>query len=102
MDDPCCHACGRSLGLSRGMKIGRGETCAHCNVDVRVCKNCVHYNEKVYNECKETQAERVLEKATANFCDFFVLVGGKSSSPENSGKSEKDLAKERFEALFKS
>lgn len=116
MTDPVCHSCGKNLGLDRGAKIGRGECCEHCGADVRVCKNCTHYNPKAYNECKETQAERVLEKAKSNFCDYFFLdlpayLGtvpatpgmAKASSPDGQQiKSEKELAKERFDALFKS
>jgi hypothetical protein len=38
---------------------------------------CFFYDPQVYNECKETNAERVVEKEKANYCDYFLLKGGK-------------------------
>jgi hypothetical protein len=39
---------------------------------------CKFYDAKVYNECRETNADRVTDKEKANFCDYFVLTDGKS------------------------
>ncbi|MEN6508059.1 MAG: hypothetical protein ABFD63_04640 [Smithella sp.] len=33
--------------------------------------NCVFYERGVYNDCRENQAERVVDKNRSNFCDFF-------------------------------
>ena len=52
--------------------IGRKEECLHCRADMHVCRNCLHYDETSYNECKEPSAERVLEKEKSNFCDYFA------------------------------
>jgi len=34
---------------------------------------CVHYDEIAYNQCRESSADRVVDKEKANFCDFFHL-----------------------------
>lgn len=98
-DQIVCFNCGKVLSLTPGSIIGRSETCNHCDSDVRVCRNCKHYNEKTYNECNESQAERVLDKTRNNFCDYFHLIGANKSS--SSGSSKEDI-KAKLDALFKS
>lgn len=89
-----CFSCNKELSFSG--KIGRREECPHCRADVHVCKNCEFYDPKVYNECRETQADVVKEKDRANFCDFF--------SPRKGGAGAVDKAaalRAAAEALFK-
>ena len=64
-----CHHCQKEIPLLGN--VGRREECPFCRQDLHVCKNCVHYDPKAYNECAEPQAERVLEKDRSNFCDYF-------------------------------
>jgi hypothetical protein len=56
---------------------------------------CKFYDVKVYNECHESNAERIVDKEKANFCDYFVLSGGGSSGPS------KDELVNAADALFK-
>lgn len=79
-----CFACGAELQLAS--QVGRRDECGSCGADVHVCRNCVHYDPKVYNECLEPQAEVVHEKDRANFCDYFLFNHkglGASSAKEN-------------------
>lgn len=76
--------------------MGFREECPQCKSDVRVCKNCDHYDPKIYNECKETQADRILEKERSNRCDFYRP----RSSGSSAAKAAEDL-KAAAEALFK-
>lgn len=76
--------------------IGRREECPSCRADVHVCKNCDFYDIKVYNECRETQAEVVREKDRANYCDYFNARKGLSG-----GQDQAALLKAAAEALFK-
>ncbi|MCB0360059.1 MAG: hypothetical protein KDD44_10495 [Bdellovibrionales bacterium] len=93
---PTCFSCGKPLdGLP--LPIGRKETCPHCDADVHVCKNCGHYDTSAYNDCREPQAERVVEKERSNFCDYFTLAGGSGSS---TGPSRNDVMKQ-LDDLFK-
>ncbi len=89
-----CFSCSNQMTFV-GL-IGRREECPRCRSDVHVCKNCEHYDPKVYHECKETQADYVKEKDRANFCDYFsARVGG-------TGGIDKSAAlKAAAEALFK-
>ena len=88
-----CFSCKKiNTGLHA---IGRKDECQFCKADLHVCKNCELYDPKVYNECKETQADVQRERERANFCDYF--------KPKGSGDvtSEKDKLKAAADALFK-
>jgi len=52
----------------------------------------------MHNDCQEPQAERVVDKERANFCEFFQRrkTGAESSSVDAAAK-----AKEEFERLFR-
>ena len=91
-----CHACLKGLEIK--IPVGRREICPFCGSDLHCCLNCVHYNIGAYNDCREPQAERVIEKGRSNFCDFFVFrdaeMGGK-------GKDSGESIRTRMESLFK-
>jgi hypothetical protein len=90
-----CHQCGESNDT--GERVGRRDVCRRCGADLHVCLNCEYYDPKAYNECREPQAERVLEKDKANFCDYFS-PGGEGRSKAD---SKQDDAKKKLEELFK-
>ena len=90
-----CYSCGREIEAKEG--VGRRETCDGCGADLHCCRNCKFYDKTVYNECREPQAETVLEKEQSNFCDWFELGEGKAST----ARDEASEAKRRLEALFK-
>lgn len=75
--------------------IGFREECPKCRADVHVCRNCAHHDAKVYNECKEPQADVVKERDRANFCDFFTPGSG------TGGVDQKQDLLAAAEALFK-
>ncbi|MBF0417048.1 MAG: hypothetical protein HQL86_02225 [Magnetococcales bacterium] len=60
--------------------FGRSEVCSSCSKDTRVCLNCRFHDPGSYNECRETVAERVVDKEKSNFCDNFMPKG---SMPRN-------------------
>jgi hypothetical protein len=78
--------------------VGFREECTKCGSDVHVCKNCEHYDPKVYNECKETSADKVRDRDRANYCEYFRARGSASTSA--AGKAKNDLLS-AAEALFK-
>lgn len=89
-----CFKCGKETGFKEF--VGRGDSCSHCGADARVCKNCEHYDPRVYNECREPSAERVVVKDRSNFCDHFSMNKKKVDFVQQS----QDL-KKRAEELFK-
>ncbi len=66
-----CFSCGQEILILE--RVGRRESCDHCGADLHCCKNCEFYDLSAYNECRESSAERVLDKEKSNFCDQFEL-----------------------------
>ena len=90
-----CFNCQEAIELEQGTTISRQEECPKCGFNLRCCKMCRLYDPSLYNECREPQAERVVDKEKANFCDYFSLQGGNGES----SKREDLLSKAN--ALFK-
>ncbi|MBK7842889.1 MAG: hypothetical protein IPJ71_04220 [Bdellovibrionales bacterium] len=89
-----CFECGKSSEFVES--VGIRDECEHCHADAHCCKNCRFYDSKVYNECRETSAEVVLEKKRANFCDHFEVGDGTGAS-----SVKKEDLRAAAEALFK-
>ncbi len=90
-----CFSCHTPIDKNNYHRL---DSCAHCGRDTHVCRNCDHHDRAFNNECKESSAERVVEKEKTNFCDYFVpTTRGPQGSP---GKTAHDL-KSAAEALFK-
>lgn len=77
-----CYACHKELVLEVTAKISKNEECDYCYADLHVCRMCEFYEPTAYNECRESNAERILEKEKANFCEYFVLKGGAVNKEE--------------------
>jgi hypothetical protein len=88
-----CWNCGAPL---TALDYGRADTCRKCGRDTKVCKGCEFYDRDAHNECRETQADRVVEKERSNFCDYFRPNAGKGA---NAGES-RDAMKAAADALF--
>lgn len=88
-----CFECGTIASFTD--RVGIREECQKCRADLHVCRTCKFYDKSVYNECRETQADVILEKTRANRCDYYQpSVGG------DQGAKKEDLLS-AAEALFK-
>lgn len=90
-----CFSCRKNVSVLDG-KVSYREECPHCRSDVHVCKNCDFWDVRAYNECRETSADRVVEKERSNLCDYF--------QPRKAGVGADDAAakaRAAAEALFK-
>ncbi len=90
-----CFKCGEKNEFPDRVPL-RAE-CSKCGEDLHVCKCCQFYDPKVYNECREPQAEVVHDKERSNRCEYFQPAGpgGKVSG------NNKDALLSAAEALFK-
>ncbi|MBI2083906.1 MAG: hypothetical protein HYT76_10135 [Deltaproteobacteria bacterium] len=93
---PSCFSCENSIEVTE--RVGRRDSCPKCHADLHCCKNCEFYDRSAYNECRESQADRVLDKEKSNFCDYFQLAQAPHAMKENDVAAE---AKRKLEALFK-
>lgn len=91
-----CYSCKKQVMAAE--KPGRSEACPQCGADLRCCRNCRFYDVKAYNQCRETQAERVLEKDRGNFCDYFSFKDSLEAAAPDSLKQEK---RNPLDTLFK-
>ncbi len=89
-----CWNCGAAL---TALDYGRADSCRKCGRDTRVCKNCFFYDPVTHNECREPQADRVVDKERANFCDYFRARDAGAGAQATSRDSMRAAA----EALFK-
>lgn len=91
-----CWQCGESLrGVPR--PIRRLARCPTCRADLHVCRLCRHYDPGVLGECRHDRADRVLDKAQANFCTYFRPRPG-AHVPRSDSAAE--TARGELEALF--
>ncbi len=66
-----CFKCGETIDISSQTPILRSTVCPKCNVDLHVCKTCVHFDPMKHNECEEPIAERIVNKEKSNYCDYY-------------------------------
>jgi hypothetical protein len=92
-----CHNCGEEWTLTG--QPGRGEACLRCGADLRVCLNCMHYDPRVAQQCRERQAEPVLEKHLGNFCEYFEFAR-RVWTPKAGDSRREAAAREQLKKLF--
>lgn len=88
-----CWHCGKPIGENH---YHRQDSCDHCGRDTHACKNCLFYDRSCNNECRESSADRVVEKERANFCDWF-----KPGTATGAGARSREDLKAAAEALFR-
>jgi len=89
-----CHHCKKEIPAD--LFVGRQVQCPCCGADLHSCLNCAFYERNAYNDCRERQAERVLDKNRSNFCDYFRFL-----MAEDHAKAASCDPKIKLEALFK-
>jgi hypothetical protein len=68
------------------------EACERCGSDLKVCLNCMHYDVRRAQQCRESRAEPVAEKHMTNYCEYFELArrvwaGGAADSREDAARA---------------
>ena len=91
-----CYHCHSEVEATE--RIGRGDTCPSCSANLRCCFNCLFYDPGYANACREPQVEPVVDKASANFCEFFTIGQHQTSRPSSSPAAD---ARTKLDALFK-
>lgn len=97
-----CRACGHSFPRQEG--IGRRDLCPSCGAELRSCRQCTFYDPGAYNDCREPQAERVLDKKRANFCDYYEPASSGAAQAEAGKRRSADepgAARTQLDALFR-
>lgn len=90
-----CWQCGQPL-LEMILPLSRREQCPNCQAEIHVCRQCIHFDERVASQCREDRAEDVSDKQRANFCDYHALRAD-AFEPRDDAQSR---AQSELEALF--
>jgi hypothetical protein len=91
-----CFKCNAEVSVTTNQQVGFKESCQRCASDLHACRNCIFYDISSYNECRETSAERVVDKEKANYCDYFKFAEGSSSRTK-----AQDDPRKKLDDLFK-
>lgn len=91
-----CYNCGDSLA-TLSLPISRRDMCPACSVHLHACRMCVHYDPHVIGQCREQEAEEVLDKRKVNFCEWFVPS---DSAWDGSTSGGDERARAALDALF--
>jgi hypothetical protein len=80
-----CYKCQNPVSLEF---VSRRDECQACRSDLRICLNCIFYEETKANKCREPQAEYVNEKDRSNYCDYFKF---KDDQQKQSGNKTAEI-----------
>ena len=97
MSERVCHACGARAAV--GDPVPRDATCGPCGADLRACINCRHWDPRLHNECRETEAEAIADHRRRNFCEFFDWTSAPFAGPDASARRAQE-ARAKLDALF--
>jgi hypothetical protein len=92
-----CWQCGTEYQLPGAP--GRAETCPRCRSDLRVCRNCVSYDPRVAEQCRDRRADLVSEKHLANYCEYFDFIR-REFVPPAADTSREAKARDTLKKLF--
>jgi hypothetical protein len=88
-----CHRCGLEIACA---SVGVRDCCEACTAYLHCCRNCDFYEPGASNDCREPNAERVVEKELANFCDYF-----RPAIPRRDGPAPSAGPRAALDALFR-
>ena len=94
--DIACYRCGASLA-SLSLPLSRQDSCPECSVHLHVCRMCMHFDVSVPGQCREDDAEDVVEKERLNFCDWFVP---RTDAFDPAARAEAERSRQALDALF--
>jgi hypothetical protein len=79
------------------LPVSRHEYCPACSEAVHCCRMCRQYAPGRPGACAEDRADPPVDKATANFCDFFAPGSGSPGSGQDDAAAR---ARAKLNALF--
>jgi hypothetical protein len=92
-----CWKCGMEYKLPGSP--GRSEACPQCSSDLKVCLNCISYDARVAQQCRDPRADPVAEKHLANYCEYFDFIRREFVPPRGDGVRE-SRARETLKKLL--
>jgi hypothetical protein len=93
-----CFACGGTIELRSGERVGLRDSCPGCGADLHVCRNCAHHDPGAHNQCREPGTEPVADRERANRCDWFTPGAGTGAG---AARAERERARSALDGLFR-
>ncbi len=91
-----CYRCGASLD-ALSLPLSRQDLCPDCGHYLHVCRMCRSWDPQVARQCREDDADEVMDKEKANFCDWFVPSPGRF---DDAAAGDRARAERKLAALF--
>jgi hypothetical protein len=91
-----CFHCARAVEVKE--RVAFRDTCAGCDRALHACLNCEFYDPSYNNQCREPQAERVVDKDRPNFCEYFAPA---HAARKAAGSAAASAGRANLEALFR-
>jgi len=91
-----CYRCGAEVAGDD--PVLRDAECEHCAQDLHCCRNCRFHEPGASNQCSEPQAEWVVDKERANFCEYFAFANRPAPRTPGGGPAS---ARDQWDRLFK-
>ena len=95
-DELYCYRCGESLAALTP-PISRQDECPACENYLHVCRMCVYFDPNVPKQCREDDAEEVVDKEKVNFCECYKPT---MDAFDPARRSKEEAAKNELDALF--
>jgi hypothetical protein len=92
-----CASCGSQIEVKGRLQFR--ERCPQCDTALHTCVHCCFYDANAYNQCRETKAERQVEKKRENRCEYFSANEQKPSSQKQGG-TQGSSPRDAFASLF--
>lgn len=91
-----CWKCGAALN-DVSLPLSRLAECPKCRAYLHACRLCEFHDPGLTGRCREERAEAVLDRETANFCDWFKPRPN-AHRPGTGARAE--AAKSQLDGLF--
>lgn len=66
---------------------------------MRVCLNCVSYDSRAAQQCRDRRAEPVFEKHLGNYCEYFEMIR-RTFAAKAEDNSREAAARNQLKKLF--
>lgn len=96
MPELVCWKCGVSL-KEVPHPITRHSNCLACYAELHCCRMCKSYDTRYIGKCNDERADSVVNKESANFCEYFKPRPGAFASAEDKAARS---AEAELKALF--
>jgi hypothetical protein len=70
-----------------------------CRADLRVCLNCLSYDPRAAQQCRERRADPELNKDVGNFCEYFDFAR-RNWLPKSEVDKRADSARDTLKKLL--